>query len=84
MGLYISLNGGKNWSRFTNKMPAVAVHHIEMHPKTHDLVMATHGRGIIILDNADLLSEINSNLLDKQVHFFKSEPTIMSEKTSFG
>lgn len=84
MGLYISMNGGKNWSKFTNKMPAVAIHYLEMHPKTHDLIAATHGRGIIILDQANLLSEINNTLLSKQVHFFKTGPFIMDEKASFG
>jgi hypothetical protein len=30
-------------------MPSVAVHYIELSKKTNDLVLATHGRGIIIL-----------------------------------
>jgi hypothetical protein len=48
--LYITIDGGANWSHFTNNMPSVAVHYIELSKKTNDLVLATHGRGIIILD----------------------------------
>lgn len=40
-GLYITMDGGKNWKKFTNNMPAVAVHFIELHKKTNDLVMGT-------------------------------------------
>ncbi len=29
-GLYITMDGGKSWSKFTNNMPAVAVHFIEL------------------------------------------------------
>jgi photosystem II stability/assembly factor-like uncharacterized protein len=51
MGLYITLDGGQNWTKFTNNMPAVAVHHVTLHPRDHSLVMGTHGRGAIIIDD---------------------------------
>ena len=84
MGLYITLDGGASWSKFTENMPSVAVHYLEMHPKTNDLVMATHGRGVIILDNAALLSGINKDIMQKQLHFFDTKPFVMYEKSSFG
>jgi hypothetical protein len=40
-------------------MPSVAVHYIELSKKTNDLVLATHGRGIIILDDISPLRQIN-------------------------
>lgn len=70
-GLYITLDGGKSWSKFTNNMPSVAVHFIELHPKTNDLVLATHGRGIIIIDDISPLREINAENLKKDLHFFR-------------
>jgi photosystem II stability/assembly factor-like uncharacterized protein len=84
MGLYITLNGGTSWSKFTNNMPSVAIHYLEMHPRTSDLVMATHGRGIIILDNASILREITPQITTKPLHFFETKPFVMSEKSSFG
>lgn len=83
-GLFISIDDGKNWSRFTNNMPATSVHYIDLHKKTNDLVMATHGRGIIIVDDISPLREINQEVLAKEVHFFKTKPTIIDEKTDFG
>lgn len=83
-GLYITINGGKNWSRFTNNMPATAVHFIDLHPKTNDLVLGTHGRGVIIIDDISPLREISQEILRKDVHFFKSNPTIIRENNGFG
>jgi photosystem II stability/assembly factor-like uncharacterized protein len=82
-GLYITMNGGKNWSKFTNNMPAVAVHFIDLHKKTNDLVLGTHGRGVIIIDDISPLREINEDVMAKTLHFFKTSPTEMNEKSSF-
>ncbi len=83
-GLFVSIDDGKNWIRFTNNMPATAVHHVELQRKTSDLVMATHGRGIIIIDDVSPLREVDADVLQKQVHFFKSKPTVIVEETDFG
>ncbi|MBU3010602.1 hypothetical protein KO506_04265 [Polaribacter vadi] len=82
-GLYITINGGKNWIKFTNNMPAVAVHFIELQKQTNDLVMGTHGRGIIIIDDISPLREINEEVLKEKVHFFTSKPTVIFEEGSF-
>ena len=83
-GLYITIDGGNNWSHFTNKMPSVAVHYIELNKKTNDLIMATHGRGIIILDDISPLRQINQQVLDKDLHFFDLKPAVIEEQSSFG
>jgi hypothetical protein len=83
-GLYITIDGGQNWSKFENNMPAVAIHYLDLHPKTNDLVMATHGRGIIILDDINPLRQINTEVLSKEVHFFDSKPFVIEEKSNFG
>ena len=83
-GLYITINGGKNWSQFTNNMPPVAVHFLELQKQTNDLVMGTHGRGVIILDDISPLRALSQEILAKNVHFFESKPTIMVEASPFG
>ncbi len=82
-GLYITINGGKNWNKFTNNMPAAAVHFIDLQKQTNDLVMGTHGRGVIIIDDISPLREINQEVLQKKVHFFNTKPTIIFEEGSF-
>lgn len=83
-GLYITIDGGKHWNKFTNNMPAVAVHFIELSEKTHDLVLGTHGRGVIIIDDISPLRQISQDVLQQDVHFFDSKPTVISEESNFG
>ena len=83
-GLYITLDGGKNWLKFTNNMPAANVHFIELHKKTNDLVIATHGRGIIIIDDISPLRQLTEENMNKELHFFTAKPTIIAEANGFG
>lgn len=78
-GLYITLDGGKHWSKFTNNMPSVAIHHLELQKQTNDLVMGTHGRGVIIVDDISPLRDINAEVLSKKLHFFDSKPFVMKD-----
>ncbi|RDK85263.1 WD40/YVTN/BNR-like repeat-containing protein [Marinirhabdus gelatinilytica] len=82
-GLYVTIDGGKNWSHFTNNMPLVAVHFIDLQKQTNDLVMGTHGRGVIIIDDISPLREIDQEILAKDVHFFDTEPITMVEQGGF-
>ena len=82
-GLYVTINGGSSWSHFTNNMPPVAVHFIDLQKKTNDLVMGTHGRGVIIIDDISPLRELNQETLSKDVHFFATEPFTMVEESGF-
>lgn len=83
-GLYITVDGGKNWSKFENNMPAVAVMHLDLHKKTNDLVMATHGRGVIILDDVSILRQVTNEIIASDVYFFKTKPFTKVENSSFG
>lgn len=83
-GLYVTIDGGAHWSQFKNNMPSAAVHYIEMHAGTNDLIMGTHGRGVIIIDDISPLREINQDVLQKNVHIFASQPIIMPEESGFG
>src|SRR5438067_7748531 len=50
-GLWVSIDAGKNWAQFKgNHFPAVAVRDLAVQPRDSDLVLATHGRGIWIVD----------------------------------
>ena len=82
-GLYVSIDGGKNWSHFTNNMPLVAVHYIDLQKKTNDIVMGTHGRGVIIIDDISPLRELNQEVLAKDLHFFETKPFTMLEESGF-
>ncbi len=84
LGLYVTLDGGLSWSKFKNNVPSVAIHYLELHPKTNDLIMGTHGRGIIILDDITPIRSLSNEIMTKNLHFFESKAFTMSEKSSFG
>ncbi|MDT0607527.1 WD40/YVTN/BNR-like repeat-containing protein [Croceitalea rosinachiae] len=82
-GLYITMDGGKNWKKFMNNMPSVAIHFIDLQKRTSDLVMGTHGRGVIIIDDISPLRDINNDILAKNVHFFETPETVIDETSVF-
>ena len=49
-GLYVSIDGGKQWNRMSTSIPDVAVHDLVVQEREEDLVVATHGRSLWILD----------------------------------
>ncbi len=83
-GLYITLNGGQNWFKFTNNMPSANVHFIELHKRTNDLVLATHGRGVIIIDDVSVLRQLTPENMDKELYFFKAKAATIPENNGFG
>ena len=82
-GLYITVDGGNSWAKFTKNMPSVAVHFIDMHKETNDLVMGTHGRGVIIIDDISPLREIKSETLSSKLHFFSGDSYTMNDYGGF-
>ncbi len=49
-GVYVSLKRGGEWQRLGKGMPRVPVHDLIVHPRVPDVVAATHGRGMFVLD----------------------------------
>jgi photosystem II stability/assembly factor-like uncharacterized protein len=73
-GIQVSFNGGRHWQPFggamQNGMPTVAVHDLIIHPRDRDLIAATHGRGLYILDDISALEEMTPQVATKPVHIF--------------
>lgn len=83
-GLFISLDGGIRWDRFENNMPKVGVRDMVIHPTASALVMGTHGRGVIIIDDISPLRAINEEILSQKLHFFSTAPTILRDPGAGG
>ena len=74
-GLWVSIDGGKSWAQFKgNHFPAVAVRDLAIHPRDNDLVLATHGRGIWIVDDITPLRALTPDLLKQDVAFVSARP----------
>jgi photosystem II stability/assembly factor-like uncharacterized protein len=75
-GLYITLDAGQSWVLYKSKLPEyVAVRDIVVHPRTNDLVLGTHGRGIFIVDDISPLRRLNDELLQKDLVLLPTRPT---------
>jgi len=48
--VYTSLDRGQRWQRLMAGMPTVPVYDLKIHPRDRELIAATHGRGIWIVD----------------------------------
>jgi len=76
-GLFISIDGGGHWARFTGNLPPVAVWDVQIHPRESDLIIATHGRGIYILDDITPLRKLTPEVLAADLALLPSKPASM-------
>ncbi|HSZ54614.1 MAG TPA: PDZ domain-containing protein [Tepidisphaeraceae bacterium] len=49
-GAWVSLDRGKMWNKFGANLPTVAVHEFAQHPVNNQIVAATHGRSLWVID----------------------------------
>lgn len=69
-GLFVSVDAGASWAQFKPaNFPAVAVRDMMIQPRDNDLVLASHGRGIWIVDDLSPLRAMSAQTLDSEVTF---------------
>ncbi|MEO8926588.1 MAG: hypothetical protein ABI306_05435 [Caulobacteraceae bacterium] len=74
-GLWISLDGGGRWAQFKGgDLPDVPVRDLAFQKRDHDLAIATHGRGIWIIDDLTPLRALNAQVLAQPLTFLSSRP----------
>jgi photosystem II stability/assembly factor-like uncharacterized protein len=75
-GLYVSLNRGQSWAQFKpNNFPdGVAVRDIALQEREDDLLLATHGRGIWVVDDISPLRSLSAPILASTVSLVPSRP----------
>ncbi len=71
-GLYVSINAGNNWTKWTEGFPTVSVKDLVIHPREHDLVIGTFGRAAWVLDDIRPLRAIakNKQVIDSKITLF--------------
>ncbi|CAN5870636.1 hypothetical protein BH11GEM1_BH11GEM1_25910 [soil metagenome] len=57
MGVWASWDRGAHWKSIRGAMPVTPVRDIQVHPRENDLLVATHGRGLYILDDITFLQQ---------------------------
>ncbi|MES2137702.1 MAG: sialidase [Pseudomonadota bacterium] len=76
LGLFMSLNGGQSWAQFkpSDFPDGVSVRDIAIQEREDDLVLATHGRGIWVIDDISPLRQLSAQTLASQVALLPSAP----------
>jgi hypothetical protein len=57
-GVWASWDRGAHWASLRGDLPVVPVRDIQVHPRENDLLLATHGRGLYILDDVTPLQKL--------------------------
>jgi photosystem II stability/assembly factor-like uncharacterized protein len=82
-GLFLSGDGGKRWVPFRGDFPTVAVRDIQIHPRTHDLIIGTHGRGVWIIDDIRPLEGLTAQAVRSDAVLFDvPDTTLFSYRTT--
>lgn len=84
-GLYFTIDGGNNWSKWTNNYPSVSTRDLKIHPREKDLIVGTFGRAAWILDDTRPIREIaktNGKVLDKPFAVFEAPDAYLAERRS--
>jgi photosystem II stability/assembly factor-like uncharacterized protein len=84
-GLWISVDGGQHWAQYkASNFPSVAVRDLVVHSRESDLVLATHGRGIWIIDDISPLRALTPDLMAKDAALVQGPPAIQYLNTNGG
>ena len=72
-GVYFTIDGGNKWIKFTGGLPTIAFRDLQIQRRETDLVCASFGRGIFILDDYSCLRDISLEELEKEAVLFQPE-----------
>jgi len=75
-GLRVSFDRGQSWEKYTSGVPSVPIRDLVVHPRDADLVLGTHGRALIVLDDIRPLRELaeDPSIRGATVHVFGPPP----------
>ena len=82
-GVFVSIDGGRQWAALRGNMPVVSVTDLVLHPREHDLVAATYGRGLWV-GNIAWLREARAGAFGEEVHFFAVPPVTQPREGAWG
>ncbi len=67
LGLYVSTNGGDSWFKFDQGVPSVSVMDMAIQARENDLILGTHGRSIIVIDDYSALRGMTKKSFEKSL-----------------
>jgi photosystem II stability/assembly factor-like uncharacterized protein len=76
-GFFVSGDEGASWVRFMPNLPVVRVDDVVVHPRDGDLILATHGRSVWVMDDITPLQEMRVEMLSEDVHLFQPREAVL-------
>jgi hypothetical protein len=64
---------GEHWAKFGD-LPTVAVDDLAVQPRENDLLIATHGRSLYVVDDVRPLQQLALDVREKPAHLFPVRP----------
>jgi photosystem II stability/assembly factor-like uncharacterized protein len=75
--VYVSFDDGNHWQSLRLNLPTTSFYDLQIHDG--DLIAATYGRGVWILDDISPLEQSSADLADRQAHLFRPQAAIRVE-----
>ena len=75
-GLFYSYDDGERWTPLKSNFPTTPIYDLKFHKPNHDLIVATHGRGLFVLDDITPLEEGLGQGLPQDLHLYSSQPAV--------
>ena len=75
-GLFYSYDDGAHWTPVKGNFPTAPIYDVKFHKAAHDLIVATHGRGLFVLDDITPLEETSPDVLSQAFHLYSSPPGV--------
>lgn len=83
-GLYVSLNQGEKWHKFSSGLPTIPVRDLAIQKRENDLVLATFGRSFYVLDDYSPLRNINEQSIAQEAILFSPRKTLQYNQMNGG
>ena len=68
-GVYVSFDDGESWNSFQHNLPLVPITDLTI--KNNNLIAATQGRSVWLIDDLTPLHQLNNEVLSSDFHIFK-------------
>ena len=75
-GFFASVDEGASWEPFMTGLPVVRVDDVVVHPRDGDLVLATHGRSVMIADDITPLQQFTAEVEAEDVFLFEPRDAV--------
>jgi photosystem II stability/assembly factor-like uncharacterized protein len=81
-GLFLSPDAGTSWVPFRANMPLMPFNDLVIHPRDNALVLASHARGVWVLDQVNALQELTPAVMASSAHLFTMQPAFQVRTTN--